>query len=662
MRISISARQRRLFVVSLSTLIAASVPTISKDWSIVLPGNYLRAATPAQLDQREQLGFVNGIHTLREQAAEVFRDRPLAQSSFPLPAGQSFSGAGRQILALSPDGRNLAYLANSRVYLLPIAGSQPREIPGTESRIVLNPMFAPDSKSIAFIESSRTLKRVSIGGGPVSTIASLENQDINNATWGPAGILIAGRSGILRVSPEGGVPDRVIGLREGEVAYGPHMLPDGRTILFTLALNRPNSEDRPAWDKAKIVAQSLTTGTRRVLIDGGADARYLPSGHLLYAVGGTMFAAPFDPASLTLTGAAGPVIVGVSRGAGGAAHVAVSETGTLAYVPGSATTTFTETLPNASARFYTYRVVLGNSRSDAVALAMPPAAYIQPRVSPDGRTLAIGRNDGQQSDIWTYALSGRSELRRLTVEGDNRFPVWSADSRRIAFQSRREGDRAIFWQTADGTGATERLTKAADGEEHIPEAWSRDGKHLLFSVAKGSRYSLWVLTLDGRKIERFGGIESADPFGATFSPDGRWVAYAISDRPMARQTPGTGVFVEPFPPTGEKHQAPKTGADYHPLWSPDGKSLFYVPSSNQLVVAVPITTGRTVAFRNPFEPSRSPRPDLSSNDMRGYDVLPDGRFISLSRTFGDATSTSLSGEVRVVTNWLEELKRRVPRK
>jgi hypothetical protein len=169
------------------------------------------------------------------------------------------------------------------------------------------------------------------------------------------------------------------------------------------------------------------------------------------------------------------------------------------------------------------------------------------------------------------------------------------------------------------------------------------------------------LTLDGKKIERFGGIESADPFGGTFSPDGRWAAYAISDR-LLGQTPGTGVFVEPFPPTGEKRQAPKTDVDYHPLWSPDGKSLFYVPSPNHLVVAVPITTGRTVAFGNPFEPTRSPRPDLSKNDMRGYDVLPDGRFISLSRTFGDATSTSSSGEVRVVTNWFDELKRRIPRK
>jgi serine/threonine-protein kinase len=584
--------------------------------------------------------------------------RPLfAQFSFPLPAGQYFSGTSRQVIAISPDGRNVAYVANSRIYLRAIGELQPREIPGTESKglALVNPMFAPDGESIAFIElAPPTLKRVSISGGPVSTIASLESAGApNSATWGPAGILIASRrsgGGIFRVSHEGGVPERLIGVGEDEEAYGPQMLPDGRTILFTLAQN-PDDDGR--WDKARIVAQSLTDNTRRVLIEGGSDARYLPSGHLLYAVGGTMFAVPFDPASLTLTGAAVPAIVGVSRASSltGAAQVAVSETGTLTYLPGFATTTASM-----------FRLVLGDGRGDAVPLAMPPAAYVHRRVSPDGRVVAVGRNDGQQSDIWTYELSGKSEIRKLTFGGHNRFPVWSADSRRVTFQSEREGDRAIFWHAADGTGLTERLTKPGEDEEHIPEAWSRDGNRLLFSVAKGSRFSLWLLTLDAKKIERFGRVESIGPFGANFSPDGRWVVYAVYDPVGPGPGPNRGIFVEPFPPTGEKHQVPRMFTDYQPLWSPDGKSIFYVPNAGRPVVAVPITTSPTIAFGSPFEPSRSPRPDLGEREMRGYDFLADGRFISLSRVFGEGTSTPLSGEVRVVINWFEELKRRVPAK
>ena len=604
--------------------------------------------------------------------------RPLvAQFSFPLPTGQSFSGTSRHVVAISPDGRNVAYVANLRIYLRSIGELQPREIPGTEAKggvSISNPMFAPDGESIAFIEiagtPSVTLKRVSLSGGPVSTIASLHPvfSSPGASTWGPAGILIASRrsgGGVFRVSPNGGVPERLIGLGEGEEAHGPQMLPDGHTILFTLARN-PGDDDRDdgRWDKASIVAQSLTDNARRVLIEGGSDARYLPSGHLLYAVGGTMFAVPFDPARLTLTGAAVPVIVGVSRATfmTGAAQVTVSDTGTLAYLPGFATT--------AAAMF---RLVLGDSRGDPVPLAMPPAAYVHPRVSPDGRVVAVGRNEGQTTDIWTYELSGTSEIRKLTFGGHNRFPVWSADSRRVTFQSEREGDRAIFWHAADGTGLTERLTKPGDGEEHIPEAWSRDGNRLLFSVAKGSRFSLWLLTLDGKKIERFGRVESSTvPFSANFSPDGRWVVYTLEDRSALggssqepsgpRPRPNRGIFVEPFPPTGEKHLVPRMTNDYHPLWAPDGKRIFYVPNASRPVVAVPVTTSPTIAFGSPIEPSRSPRPDLAAPEMRGYDYLADGRFISLSRAFGEGTSTPLSGEVRVVINWFEELKRRVPTK
>src|SRR5262245_29580675 len=184
------------------------------------------------------------------------QSRPLvAQFSFPLPAGQSFSGTSRQVIAISRDGRNVAYVANSRIYLRSIGEEQPREIPGTETKgalAVINPMFDPDGEFIAFIElapGNPTLKRVSISGGPVSTIASLGLLGApGSATWGPKGILITSRlvsrrreHGIFRVSPNAGVPELLIGVGEAEEAHGPQMLPDGRTVLFTLAQN-PDDE------------------------------------------------------------------------------------------------------------------------------------------------------------------------------------------------------------------------------------------------------------------------------------------------------------------------------------------------------------------------------------------------------------------------------------
>jgi Tol biopolymer transport system component len=489
---------------------------------------------------------------------------------------------------------------------------------------------------------------VAFSGGPVSTIATLAGApSLSGISWGRDGILVAvpgAGAGIVRVNPDGGTLERVVAVGQNEAFHGPQMLPDGRTVLLTVARNV--ADDR--WDNAQIVAHSLADGTRRVLIERGSDGRYVPSGHVLYAVGGTVYAVPFDVRTLTVTGKAVSVIAGVRRAIGaqtGATQLAVSETGTLAYVPGPATT-------SVMAR----SLVLGDGRGDAVPLKVPPAVYVHPRISPDGRVLAVGRNEGPSSDIWTYDLAGKTEIKRLTFGGGSRFPVWSADSRRVTFQAARDGGRAIWWQPVDG-GTAERLTNPAKDEEHVPESWSRDGTRLLFSVRKGPTFSLWVFTLSGKKAEPFGSVVSQESPSASFSPDGRWVAYAYTEQAGGSLSPNRGIFVEPYTPTGEKHQAPKTLLDYHPLWAPDGKSILYIPGSSRSTVSVPVTTTPSIAFGTPVELPRSPLPGLLSLDVRGYDVLPDGRFVSVSQ---ESQAGAGRPELRVVLNWFEELKRLVP--
>ena len=194
-------------------------------------------------------------------------------------------------------------------------------------------------------------------------------------------------------------------------------------------------------------------------------------------------------------------------------------------------------------------------------------------MSPDGKRIAFGSDDGKEASIWIYELSGTSSMRRLTFEGQghNRFPVWSADSQRVAFQSDREGDLGIFWQRADGTGTAERLTKADEGASHIPESWAPDGERFLYNAGKGGATSLWVFSLKDRKAARFDAVESpaSTLTGAVFSPDGRWVAYASREGRTS-----SAVYVQPFPPTGAKYQISKNAEDgHHPVWSPDGAEL-----------------------------------------------------------------------------------------
>jgi serine/threonine-protein kinase len=578
----------------------------------------------------------------------------VAQFAFTLPEGQSFTGTGRQLVTISPDGTKVVYHANARLYLRSLGDLEPHAIAGSDSDGgLLNPIFAPDGQSIAYFAQSQggaglsnLLRRIPITGGTASTMASMGVPF--GASWSSEGVLVGqGRGGIVLVAPTGKAPERVVSVAADEWAHGPQMLPGGQAILFTLA--KGASDDR--WENAQVVAQSLTDGSRRVLIEGGTDARYLPSGHLVYAAAGTVFAVPFDAASLTLKGTPVPAVVGVRRSTGlptGTAQFAVSATGTLVYVPGPASVSAT-----------TRSLLIGNGNGEPVSLKIPPGAYTHPRAALDSKMIAFGRNNGLDSDIWIYDLSGTTEMRRLTLDGKSRYPVWSSDSRRVTFQSARDGDRGIFWQFADGAGTGERLTTAAADEEHVPESWSRDGTRLLFSLVKGATHALWVLTLDGRKTP-FGRVESSESLSAGFSPDGRWVLYASTNAAGGLVSPNRGVFVEPFPATGEKHQLPKVLIDFHPVWAPDGTRIFLVPGAARPTVSVPIVMRPSVVFGTAVELPKVPRPGLLSTDVRGYDVLPDGRFISLSPLSGDGPNAASKPEVRVVLNWFEELKRLAP--
>ena len=279
----------------------------------------------------------------------------------------------------------------------------------------------------------------------------------------------------------------------------------------------------------------------------------------------------------------------------------------------------------------------------------------------DGTRAAIGVDDGKDASVQIYALNEKSSVRRLTLEGKSRFPVWSPDGRWVAFQSDRAGDFGMFRQRADGTGVAERLTTAAGGEEHTPESWSPDGRLLSFAVAKSSttRSALWMLALADKTTTAFGSVTSAEPIGSVFSPDGKWLAYATATDGNTTDR-NRGVFVQPFPPTGAVYQVPRQLVDFHPTWSASGgELLFSAAAASGQMAAVGVTTVGEVTFGPPVRFPASVTGDRLSRERRAYDILPDGRFVGIVFGTEDATRSS-SSDLRLVLNWFEELKQKVP--
>jgi Tol biopolymer transport system component len=572
----------------------------------------------------------------------------VARFSFVLGEGQQFTSPGRQMVAISPDGARIVYVANNRLYLRPTAELDATVLAGTDlGAAVSQPVFSPDGQSIAFTSAAdRTLKKIAIAGGSAVTLCSVDAP--SGMSWSGDDILVGqGAKGIFRVSANGGTPQTIVAVKPGEEAHSPQMLPDGDTILFTLA----KGTDATRWASAQIVTQSLKSGERKTLISGGSDARYLPTGHLVYVLNGAVLAVPFDAKRQALAGGLVPVIEGVAQataGTSGSGHFSVSATGALVYVPGRA--------GGATAQ----RSLVLIDRSGVIEpLKLPSGLYEAPRLSPDGHQIVVGTDDGKDANVWIADASGTTAMRRLTFGGRNRFPVWSPDGQRIAFQSNREGDLGIFSQRADGTGPAERLTKAEASVEQRPDSWSPDGAHLSFTAAHGDAASVWTVAIKERTPALF--AEAATKFvsRSAFSPDGRWMAYS------SNETGRFEIFVQPYPPTGSRFQvgSPAAADRWTTWWSANGKELFFNEGPTRWFV-VGVSTQPSLTFGSPRE---LPRPggilNLGPIGPRAYDMAPDGQRV-LAVVAGNvlANQANARPEIRVVLNWFEELKQRVPMK
>ena len=520
------------------------------------------------------------IAALAAISAWLLKPRPaptVTRFSVTLPAGQEFTNTGRQAIAMSPDGHNLVYVANGRLYVRTLSSEEPQPLAGTEGvKGVFQPTFSPDGRSIAFV-SGAELKRVAVTGGTATAIATLK-AGLYGLSWSGDHLIFGdGGTRILRVPVAGGTPEEMVSVTAPEVVSSPSVLPGGNHLLFTHT--KLGSQDR--WDKAQVVVQSIRTGERKTIVDGGADGRYLPSGHLMYAVGGVVYGASFDLDRLELRETPAPMIEGLRRGGPtGAAQFAISESGSLVYLPG------TSSRPSESELFVT------DARGNTRRLGIRGGEYEQPRLSPDGRHVAFNNVDPRQASVWVYELSGASAMRRLALDGNAKYPVWSADSQRLFFQSDREGDRALFQQRADGTGTAERVTRPDRDTDHIAHSFSPDGQHLLYSAMRATAATLWVYSFREGNATQVPGVTSTDPLGAAFSPDGRFIAYYAN---ASTETLGSRLYVAPFPLTSTRYQV---GGGYHAMWSADGRQLI-VPRTQGRVGVISISTQPTFSFSEP---------------------------------------------------------------
>ena len=566
---------------------------------------------------------------------------PQTVTRFAIPASESVApggaGTGRHTLALSPDATQLVYWADAQLHVRRLDSlDEAVPIRGTEE--AREPFFSPDGNWIGFHQEG-ALKRVSVNGGAPVVVAATRNPW--GATWDTDGIIRYGQGadGIWQVSAAGGMPSQLIDLEPSEQAHGPQLLPGGEWVLFTLL---PANVD--SWDQAQIVAQSLRTRERVTLIERGHDARYIPTGHLLYGLSGVLLAVPFDPGQRRATGAAVPLIEGVMDAdtRTGAMHFTVSDSGSLVYLTGASSLRRRLTWVSREGRFE--------------GLPAEALAYDAPRISPDGQRIAVNLGATDGPDVHVYDLVRKALIPVTASPVRGRGPLWTRDSKRVVFYSDHDGG-GLYSKAVDGTGTVERLTTTRAYQ--TPYSWSRDGRTIVLEQRATDRTSpgdIYLLSLDDK-----GGATPlvhtrANEVEPAVSPDGRWLAYTSAE-PRGRPE----VYVRPFPRVDDGRSQISSDGGFSPLWSADGKQLFFI--SGGRAVAVTIETEPTFRAGTPTTLFELPPfyGAFFARTTRQWDIAPDGtRFLIVNAGDSAATNEPARMQMIVAINWFEELKRLVP--
>jgi eukaryotic-like serine/threonine-protein kinase len=548
--------------------------------------------------------------------------QPVARLSLQLPGDQVLAIAGGQAypLDISPDGTLLVYRAWSgsgpRLFVRPIDEFRAFPLPGTEG--ARQPFFSPDGEWVGFFADGKLQKVAIAGGAPIAIAAAAGNPF--GAHWGPNETILFStlEGGLFRVSAAGGAPVRMDSVLISEqwrapgdsaAALANHGRPRWPRIL-------PGGEHALVTTDAGTYVLAVETGEARYLFEG-RQARYLPTGHLVYAEGDERVRlVPFELERLRIAGAPRPALENVFRGPGsGAVNFAVSETGTLVYLAGG----------------YERSLVHVDRAGRETAIAVEPRGYRFPRVSPDGSHVAV-TVDPRPSDIWIVDL-GRETATRFTTEGHNISGGWSPDGSFLAFWH-NDGQHVVRWP--DG-GPLRRVGERPAPLGQWSPSWAPDGRIFVFEHRPETGYDLVVLRAEDGTQEDFLATR-ADEWMPRVSPDARWVAYA------SNVSGADEVYLLP----SDRSSAPQlvsVGGGTEPVWSRDGTELFYRRGNG--ILAVAIRTDPTLTVGRPVELFTA---SYDFTQFPNWDVQPDGRFVMVK------ADPSTTRQVQVVLNWFEELR------
>jgi eukaryotic-like serine/threonine-protein kinase len=608
---------------------AGDVSSVHRDASSAAATARSRRRTIAATMAAAAVGAALGAYWITSRPAQA----PVLRTI--IPADALVSNTDRSV-AFTPDGRSVAFISSDarQILLRPLDALEPVPILTTAGYI--KGMYpSPDGRWLGYVENNFVLKKIPARGGAPLTVVVFDGPS-RGAAWGPDDTIVfstgASDTGLQRVASSGGAVTVLTRPNSGRGEADhvqPAWLPGGRSLLFTIRFSRGG------LDAAKVAILDLATGSTRTVLEGGYAARYVESGHLVYAAAGALWATRFDLSRLETRGAPvelhRPVIEPL------AAEFDIAPDGALAYLRGA---------PSS------YRVVPEwvDRQGRETPLPAPPGSYRHPRLSPDGKRLALNAPGGAQGDIFIWDLARPwSSARQMTdAPGNDWFPVWTPNGRQIVFGSWRGGRFSnLYTQDPEG-GWTTRLTDSPDMQ--LPTSMTRDGRTVVFhSFTK----SLQALQLDapGESVTL---VETPlEERNGELSPDGRWLAYEAESTTVPGQL---DIYVRPFPDVNRASwQVTRDGGTF-PLWSRRGSELFYITLDGAMV-AVPVeASSNTWKAGSPTAIFRGPYFIRDGSLGRQYDVDPDGRFLMLKRE----STTEAPPHLVIVQNWVAELARRTP--